>query len=414
MFVALVVCTRLPGGVGARLYLITLAVAGIAYLFAVREIFVTPKFPRRVVVIGLVMAALWHIPFLLMPPGPDDDVHRYLWDGRVQRLGYSPYILVPSDPTVSGLHTPETRTLNNPEVPSPYPAGAQLFFRAVTAIHESIFVFKVAFAACEVAIVILLLAELRRLGRGEQWVLLYAWNPLLVTCVAQSGHVDILGVLLLLLSVAALQRRWRTFAAVAFGLAVAVKFLPIVLMPLYWRRVRVRDGLLAVLIVGLLYVPFLHRGSSLTGSLGVFVQRFRFNDPVFATLVRIVSPQVVAGLAVLVGLAISVWLRRRHDEYSPDTFAWPMAASLLCAPVVYPWYLLWLLPFVRSVSTVPLIIWTISIIPTFYVWHLRTLGGEWYVPDWIMFLEFGSAAAAGAIIVFRRFTRPAVAQCSSE
>ena len=86
-----------------------------------------------------------------------------------------------------------------------------------------------------------------------------------------------------------------------------------------------------------------------------------------------------------------------------------MAASLLCAPVVYPWYLLWLLPFVRSVSTVPLVIWTISIIPTFYVWHLRTLGGQWYVPDWIMFLEIGSMAAASVIIVFRRFTRPAAA-----
>ena len=31
-------------------------------------------------------------------------------------------------------------------------------------------------------------------------------------------------------------------------------------------------------------------------------------------------------------------------KYAPQAFAWPMAASLLCAPVVYPWYLLWLLP----------------------------------------------------------------------
>ena len=313
-----------------------------------------------------------------------------------------------------GCTLAETRTLNNPEVPSPYPAGAQLFFRVVTTIHESLFAFKVAFAACELAIVPLLLAELRRLGQGEHWVLAYAWNPLLVTCVAQSGHIDILGVLLLLLSAAALQRRWRTVAAIAFALAIAVKFLPIVLTPLYWRRVRVRDGLLAVLTVALLYAPFLRGGSVPLGSLGVFVQRFRFNDPVFATLERIVSPQVVAGLAVLVGLATSLWLRRRQDEYSSHTFAWPMAASLLCAPVVYPWYLLWLLPFVRSVSTVPLIIWTVSIIPTFYVWHLRTVGGQWFVPNWIMFLEFGSVAAAGAIVAFRRFTRPAVTECSSD
>jgi len=411
---ALLACARIPGGVGAPAYLITLAVAGFAYLLAIREFFSTPRFPRRVIVMGLVLAALWHIPFILLPPGSDDDVHRYVWDGRVQRLGYNPYVVVPSDPALAGLHTPETRTLNNPEVPSPYPAGAQLFFRAVTAIHESTVAFKVAFAACELAIVLLLIAELRRLGHGEHWVLAYAWNPLLVTCVAQSGHVDILGVLLLLLSAAALERRWRAFAALAFALAVAVKFLPIVLTPLYWRRVRVRDGLLALLIIALLYVPFLQRGSVPMGSLSVFVQRFRFNDPVFATLERIVSPQVVAALAVFAGLATSVWLRRRHSEYSPSTFAWPMAASLLCAPVVYPWYLLWLLPLVRTVSTVPLIIWTVSIIPTFYVWHLRTLGRQWFVPDWIMFLEFGSVAAAGAIIMFRRFTRPAVAHCSSD
>jgi alpha-1,6-mannosyltransferase len=405
MFAALLACARVPGGVGTPAYLITLVIAGVAYLLAIREFFSTPRFPRRVIVIGLALAALWHLPFLLMPAGADDDVHRYVWDGRMQRLGFNPYVVVPNDPAFSALHTDETRNLNNPEVPSPYPAGAQLFFRAVTAIHESALAFKVAFVLCELAIVPLLLAELRRVGLGEHWVLAYAWNPLLVTCVTYSGHVDILGVLLLLVSVAALERRWRTFAAIAFGLAVAVKFLPVVLAPLYWRRVRVRDGLFALLIVGLLYVPFLGGGSVPTGSISVFVERFRFNDPVFAEVERVVRPQVVAGLAALVGLITTAVLRRRHDAYSPQTFAWPMAASLLCAPVVYPWYLLWLLPFVRSVSTVPLIIWTISILPTFYVWHLRTLGGQWVVPGWIVLLEYGTVAAAAAILEFRRLRR---------
>jgi alpha-1,6-mannosyltransferase len=405
MIAALLACARIPGGVGSPPYLITLAIAGIAYLLAIREFFSTPKFSRRVIVIGLALAALWHLPFLLMPAGADDDVHRYVWDGRLQRLGYNPYIVVPNDPAFSTLHTDETRNLNNPEVPSPYPAGAQLFFRAVTAIHKSAFAFKVAFVLCELAIVPLLLAELRRLGQAEHWVLAYAWNPLLVICVTYSGHVDILGVLLLLLSAAALERRWRTFAAIAFGLAVAVKFLPIVLAPLYWRRVRVRDGLLAALIVVLLYVPFLRGGSVPTGSIAVFVERFRFNDPVFAEIERVVKPQVAAGLALLVGLMTAAILRRRQGDYSPHAFAWPMAASLMCAPVVYPWYLLWLLPFARSVSTVPLIIWTISILPTFYVWHLRTMGRQWVVPGWIMLLEYGSVAAAAAIIEFRRLKR---------
>src|SRR6202043_1481983 len=181
--------------------------------------------------------------------GSDDDIHRYVWDGRVQRLGYNPYLIVPSDPAFGTLHTPETRTLNNPDVPSPYPAGAQLFFRAVTAIHESIFALKVAFVLCDLAIILVLLDILRHSGQGAHWVLAYAWNPLLATEVAGSGHVDIVGILLLLVSIAALGRHWRALAALAFGLAVAVKVLPIVLLPLYWRRVRVRDGALAAAVV---------------------------------------------------------------------------------------------------------------------------------------------------------------------
>jgi len=404
LLVSLTICARKFSTVGEPSFIIPLAVAGTAYLLAIREFFSTPKFPRHVIIIGLVLAALWHVPFLLQPPGPDDDVHRYLWDGRVQRLGYNPYRVVPNDAAVSGLHTPETRTLNNPEVPSPYPAGAELFFRVVTAIHESVFSLKVAFVLCDAAIVFVLLDLLRRGGEAAHWVLAYAWNPLLAVEVAGSGHIDIVGALLLLLSVAALGRRWRTVAAVAFGLSVAVKLLPIVLLPLYWRRVRVRDGALAAIVVGLLYVPFLNHGRIPIGSLGTFVQRFRFNDPMFATLEHVAAPQLIVGLAALVGLLTAFWIRRKAVELSAVAFAWPMAACLLCAPVVYPWYLLWLLPFARSVATVPLIIWTVTIIPTYYVWHLRTVGRAWVVPDWIMILEYGAVAAAGAIIAFRRFT----------
>jgi hypothetical protein len=408
LLVALTNCSRKFGSMGAPFFLIPLAVAGVAYLLTIRELFSTPRFPRRVIVIGLGLAALWHLAFLRMPPGSDDDIHRYVWDGRVQRLGYSPYIVVPSDPAFAGIHTPETRTLNNPDLPSPYPAGAELFFLAVTEIHESVFALKVAFVLCEFAIVFVLLDIFSRSDQRAHWVLAYAWNPLLAVEVAGSGHIDIVGVLLLLVSFAALGRRWRAVAAVAFGLAVAVKLLPIILLPLYWRRVRLRDAALAVIVVGLLYIPFLNHGRIPIGSLDTYVQSFRFNDPVFAILKRVATPQVVAGLAVLVGFLTAIWMRRKAPAWSPDAFAWPMAASLLCAPVVYPWYLLWLLPFVRSASTVPIIIWTVSIIPTYYVWHLRTLGRPWLLPSWIMLLEYGSVVAAGVVIGFQWLRQPAV------
>jgi hypothetical protein len=401
--VALTICARNFSDRGGPFFMASLTLAGIAYLLAIREFFATPRFSRRVVVIGLVLAAGWHIAFLRRPSGTDDDIHRYVWDGHLQRLGYNPYLVVPSDPAAKGLHTPETRNLNNPDLPSPYPAGAQLFFRAITAIQESTFALKVAFVGCEFGIVFALLDILRCTRQGTHLVLAFAWNPLLAVEAVGSGHIDIVGALLLVVSAAALVRRWRATAAVALGLAVAVKFLPVVLLPLYWKRIRIRDAALAAAVVGLLYVPFLDHGRIPIGSVGTYVQTFRFNGPVFAALDRVAPPQLLAALAVLVGLVIATWLRRAAPEWCPDQFAWPMAACLLCAPVVFPWYLLWLLPFLTSASTLLIIIWNVSIIPAYVQWHLRALGRPWgALPGWVMLVEYGCVAIAAAIIALRR------------
>jgi hypothetical protein len=415
LFVALSVCSRNFVDRGGPYFMASLTLAGIVYLLAVRELFLTPQFPRRVVVIGLVLAAVWHVEFLRVPAGVDDDIHRYVWDGRLQRLGYNPYLVIPSDPAVKGLHTDETRNLNNPDLPGLYPPAAQIFFRAVTAVQESTFAMKVAFVICDLLIALVLLDLLRSSGRGAHLVLAFAWNPLLAIEVAGSGHIDIFGTLLLVISAAALGRRWRGTAAVALGMAIAVKFLPIVLFPLYWKRVRIRDAALAGVVVGLLYVPFLNHGGIPMGSLAAFVQGFRFNGPVFAALTQVVPAGLVAGLAVLVGLVTAVWLRSKRSEWVPESFVWPMAASLLCAPVVFPWYLLWLLPFLMSSSTLLIAVWTVSIVPTYVMWHFRTLGRPWgALPGWVMTVEYGCVLVGAAIIALRRMPRWAAPQRPSQ
>src|SRR3954447_3291181 len=177
--VALTICSSNFGDRGGPYFMVSLTLAAVVYLLSIREFFAMARFPRRLVVLGLVLAAVWHVEFLRLPPGADDDIHRYVWDGRLQRLGFNPYLVIPSDPAVRELHTAETRNLNNPDLPTPYPAGAQLFFRAVTAIHESTFALKIAFVLCEFGIVFVLLDMLRLGERPSHLVLAFAWNPLL-------------------------------------------------------------------------------------------------------------------------------------------------------------------------------------------------------------------------------------------
>jgi alpha-1,6-mannosyltransferase len=413
LFASLTACSRLWVDRGGPLFTTFLCAAGIAYLLAVRELLRTRRFAKPVVVVGIAIAGLSHLLFLWLPAGSDDDIRRYLWDGRVQRLGYNPYLIVADDPALQSWHTAETRGMNHPDLPTPYPAGAELFFRAITAMHESVFALKVAFFICDFAIAFLLLDVLRRDNQGSHLVLTYVWNPLLAVEVAGSGHIDIVGAFLLVLSFACLKRGRGAFAALAFALAVGVKFIPIVLLPLYWKRVRLRDGMLAIALFALLYVPFLRNGLVPIGSFGIYVLNWRFNAPVFSTLGQVIPPPVLSGVTALAGCVTAGWFRRKSPPWSADAFAWPIAALLLCAPVVYPWYLLWLLPFVTSVSTLPIIVWTVSIIPTYVVWHLRTLGRPWSVPGWITLLEYGSVAIAAAVFRSHLSKPPARAASST-
>src|SRR5262249_54897397 len=162
---------------------------------------------------------------------------------------------------------------------TPYPAGAELFFRAVMTVHESARTMKVAIVLCDAASVAVLLLWLINSGRNPWWVLAYAWNPLVSLEGAGNGHVDLLGALCLVLTAYSLSRGKRTLAALALAVGIAVKFLPAVLLPLFWRRIGIRDAALALALLAGLYLPFLNSRGLSVGSLGAYLAWWRVNGP---------------------------------------------------------------------------------------------------------------------------------------
>jgi len=345
-----------------------IVLAGLAYLRTLWILGRVAERNRRALALCLVLAALWRIPLLLMPPTLSTDVYRYVWDGRVQRLGYNPYLLVPSDSTLRHLHTTETLRMNFPGLPTPYPPAAELFFRAVMALDESSRALKSAIVLCDAAIVVVLLCWLAASRRSPWWVLAYAWNPLVALEGAGNGHVDLLGALCLVVTAASLTRGRRTVAAVAFALAVGVKFVPATLAPLLWRRIRLRDAALCVGILATLYIPFLSRDRLPLGSLGVYLANWRVNAPVYSALERIVPTAGLVALPAICGFAVALWARWHLALDSPEAWAWPAATTLLFAPTIFPWYLVWFTPFLFTPErTLPLAVWTVSSL-TLYWW----------------------------------------------
>jgi alpha-1,6-mannosyltransferase len=370
----------------ARVFVACTALAGIAYI---RTIWLLSRFAggsNRLLALCLVLAAGWRVPLLLNPPTLSTDVYRYVWDGRIQRLGYDPYIVVPSDSAVQHLHTAETLLMNHPDFPTPYPAAAELFFRGVTTVDDSARAMKSAASLCDAALVAVLLWWLSASHRSPWWVLAYAWNPLVALEGAGNGHVDLLGALGLVLTAALLARGRRTVSAVAFALAIGVKFLPVPLAPLFWGRIRLRDAALGVVVLAALYIPFLGHGQLPLGSLGGYLVRWRVNAPVYTALEWFFPTKGLVGVPIALGFAVALWARWHFALDSPEAWAWTVATTLLFAPTIFPWYLVWVTPFLFTPRTLPLAVWTVS-----------SLAVYWPLPVWAKtLLEFGPVLGTAA------------------
>ena len=394
--VAFVLLRRLSPADGSPLFLWLVGLACLAYVLAMREV-LQKRGPSRAMLHGaLVLALLWRVPLAIAPVGRDADVYRYLWDARVQRAGHNPYAVRPSDPELAWIHSPFTRRLNNPDVSSPYPPVAQLVFRGVTGLHESPQAIKVFLVGCEALLVAVLWQWLALRGRDPAWVLAYAWHPLTTIEIARNGHFDVVGVLLVCLSAVALLRSRSTSASVWFALAVGTKLLPLVLVPLYWKRVRVRDAVVAGGVLAACTAPFVWSGLPPAGSIPDIVQRFRFNAPLFEWAESMLGAWATIGLALGAGLATSIVCRRLDVARDPAAWAWPMAVTLAWSPLVYPWYLVWLVPFFTGSGVLPLAAWSLTIVPTYQVWHWAAGGAPWRVPPALLVLEYSVPLIAAA------------------
>lgn len=122
-----------------------------AALFALALLLLRRVPDRQVVPLVLAGSVVVAALGLLAPPRTSDDAYRYVWDGRVQAAGISPYAYPPDDPALARLRDPqlfpvggrcdewdERRTaagdctrINRPAVHTIYPPVAEAWFLAV-------------------------------------------------------------------------------------------------------------------------------------------------------------------------------------------------------------------------------------------------------------------------------------------
>ncbi len=369
-----------------------------------------------------------HRPIALFDSTPilEDDYYRYLWDGAVTASGMNPYAYAPGmfieagedndTAPVALRELAETSgvvvsRVNHPDLRTIYPPVAQGVFAFAHLLGPwSLVAWRAVLLLFDAATLCMLVMILRALNLPLLWAVVYWWNPVLIKETAGSGHMDIIALPFALGALLLAIRKRNLLAMAPLALAAGAKLWPIALAPLFLRPLISSPRRLALalcvicILCAAMFIP-VHAGG-LDGESGftAYGERWEMNDALFMIfvwggryLMKAVGvdsgpEQLLARVAValilfaLVGALARGEIKDGRDLCGKCLFV--VAAIFLLSPTQYPWYFIWMLPFLAIRPRPSLLLLTV-LLPLYYLrFHFAARDNVGVFDYGIVWLEF--------------------------
>lgn len=337
------------------------------YLAAYRASFALRSGRAAAAVVAL--AALPALPLIFMYPGGAGDVYAYIAEADiVLRFGGNPFTTpaasLPGHPLLPFLDFPHETTHYGPLW---LIIGVALRLLAGGDLLAGLLVFKAGAAAFLLGTAWLVYLALRRTDpdRAVPATLLVAWNPLLLFELAGNGHNDVAMMLFALLAFYLYRRRSHALAVTALLAAVLVKYVAIVLLPLFLAAMLRRAGPVRswlptaaiYLAVGSAAALVLVAAVGISGTVGVLLNQSRWFTSSLSAIAHLwlsgaMSSQSAAHLVsrtaqLLFGILYLVELRRvwlRPESLVRESFTTMLLLMLVAISWFQPWYATWAIP----------------------------------------------------------------------
>ncbi|HEV8631590.1 MAG TPA: hypothetical protein VGV61_14830, partial [Thermoanaerobaculia bacterium] len=370
----------------------------------------------------LVTAALLRLVVLPLPPSLSTDVWRYLWDGRVALHRGDPYLVAPDDPRLAPLRDRLWQRVEHRDLPTVYPPLALALFVAPAALPPlaGLLAWKLLVCLADLGACALLMRLAAAGGWPAHRALWYAAHPLVALEVAGMGHLEPLGVAAALLCALLLSWRRPAAAGAAAAAAILVKLAPLAALPLWARQARAASAgagerpvagrgdawrflLPAAGLAALALAPVAVAVRGVPRGLAEYAVRWEFGGLLHEPLWRLLAaagapeavkhgldlmkewvgmhelwnraypwayPQLLSRLLLAIAAAMVVMrsLLSRHPGWNDPVRggAALFGGLLVCSPTVYPWYLLWVLPWSALAARAPWL-WVAAAAPLLYL-----------------------------------------------
>lgn len=349
------------------------------------------KIPLSIIAFGLI----FRITLLPTSYTTSDDVHRYLWEGKVIVNGYNPFTTPPEDSSLVHLQDDNYEKATFKHMSAIYPPLSQIVFAINYLIADnSVVLLKVIYLIFEVLTLIFLLKLLILKGKDPKLILLYAWLPLPIMEYFINAHIDAIGITFLALFLYYFEKNRISLSSIMLALAFLSKLLALLILPLVIKKLGIKKALLfyVVFIVTCLifYVPFIYGNFDILAGLFRYLAHWEFNGSVY-NLIKIFFSRgdivrTVCGVLLLLSVLI---ISFRYKDFSKAVFA-VFLCVVIFSTTLYPWYLGW----IASMNVLMGFFSVLSLFFTINFSNLTPLAPQWkeypivWVIEYVPFYSF--------------------------
>ncbi|WP_096895119.1 hypothetical protein [Candidatus Scalindua japonica] len=344
--------------------------------------------------------------FTLLPVAPSDDIYRYLWEGKIQLNGISPYSYPPESSSLEHLRDSFFSDINHKHLPTIYPPLTLMVFAIADYVSHTILLMKSVFLVFDILSIFLLLRFLKVMGKDPLDVLIYAWCPLILISFAARGHCDSLQILLVILALYLYAIRKNLGTVFSIALAAMSKFIFIIIAPFLISGKRIKYAGVLLAIITVLYLPYISAGKGLFSTLLQFGTQYHFNDSAHFLIfcLCIGSPLASKIVTALIFGAVLLLLYKRHITSSLEIANNPgsekrgnmeinnfvlnyafiaIGTFLILAPTLHPWYLTWIIPFLCFNKNPAWLVLTGTVICYYFMNHELFSKMIFYNNEWV-------------------------------
>lgn len=381
-----------------HLFFFQFLVLNALYFFLVYVIFKRPHQldgSRGLLVVLFLFAVFFRLCLVGSTPELSSDIYRYVWDGRVQSQGINPYLHPPDSDSLASLRDKAIYPhINRKSFPTIYPAGAQIFFLSSHGlVGGSIRGLKAILVFFDVLTMTVLILLLRTYGLAESRFVVYAWNPLVIVEIAQSGHLEGFFIFLVMLAFFLHSINKKTLGVLSLACASATKIYPALLLPAFINRGdRIKSLSVFFSCVLLFYLPYVSAGKKMLGFLPIY-----FRDPyesfnlglkyflmhVFPRLDYFLLTKILVAIILAAGLIIFL-KDKEKEEVLKYSFILISLQLIFMPAALHPWYVVWLIPLLAFYPSPAWLLFSCTVGFS----YLKYVSPEGIMASWILYLEY--------------------------